>query len=138
MMPKRLLSLAASSAATLSLVAAGVASVATPVSAAGGTGNVVCSKQGINVIACNGLINGNNINITISNLLNNNNINLSVLSNDLDNVLNHDKVILPIQIQVDKVAIDVVSVLVKNLDVLVCQVKVVELGIVNNNLALCN
>ena len=135
-MTKRLVSLAASSVAALGIMATGVAG-ATTAFAGGNTGNVTCSKQGINVIACNGLINGNDIDITISNLLNNNNIDVNVLSNDLDNVLNENKLIVPIQVQVNDVAVGVVTVLVKDLDVLVCQGKVVELGVVNNNIALC-
>jgi hypothetical protein len=136
-MTKRLFSIAASSVAALGIMATGVAGATTAL-AGGSTGNVTCSKQGVNVIACNGLLNGNNVNIDVSNLLNNNEIDLNVLSNDLDNVLQNIDVTAPVQVQVNDVAVGVVTVLVQNLDVLVCQVKVVELGIVNNNLALCN
>ncbi|HEY2667930.1 MAG TPA: hypothetical protein VGK51_13935 [Actinomycetota bacterium] len=108
----------------------------TPAAHAGGNSSATCSDIGINVVCIGTLgINNNTIEIDVLNVdinhlvdvknaLNNNEVNI------LNNVLSPD-----IQTEVNNVASGNV-VVVKNL-VNVCQVKVIELGVINNNIAKC-
>lgn len=136
-MKKQLLALAATSTTVLGLVAGGAMGATTAFASGGGT---TCQNdQSISGVQCLGQINGNSIEIDISNVGNGNNLQLVNLQNDLNNILNESNIdILGIQAQVNAVAVAVVPVVIKDLDVVVCQVKVAELGYVNTNLANCN
>jgi hypothetical protein len=137
-MRKRLLALAATSAATFGLMATGAMGTTTAL-ANGTTGGTTCTNvsAGSIVVQCVGQINGNTVTIGIGEINVLSQDQLNVLNVDIDKVLNNDANISDIQLEVNKVAVDVVSVVVKDVNVLVCQVKVVELGVTNVNIAKC-
>jgi hypothetical protein len=96
-----------------------------------GTGVNSCSN-GI-AIACWGQDSGNPITVEIGNV--------SVLSGnavkvELEKVLNDNVHIGNVQLRIDHIASDLVLKL-KALNVLICQVKVLEIGLVNLNIAKC-
>lgn len=117
---------------TAGLFAFGMLSGTGTAGATGPTG--VNSCLGINVV-CVGQISGNPITVTVGNIeaLNNNDVKL-----ELENILNHSANILNIQVQVDKIATDLEVYLKDVLHVSICQIKVVELGWTNLNLANCH
>jgi hypothetical protein len=108
-----------------------------PATATAAPGNPTCSNQGggNSKVTCIGTINGNTVNIDISDI--------RVLTDNEINILNVEleKVFIsvinaPINVQVDTIAAQTVLIL-KALNVQICQVKVVELGVVNLNVAKC-
>ena len=108
-----------------------------PATATAAPGNPTCSNQGggNSKVTCIGTINGNTVHIDISNV--------RILTNNELNVLNFEleKVFIslinaPINVQVENIANNTVLIL-KALNVQICQVKVVELGVVNLNVAKC-
>jgi hypothetical protein len=134
-MNTRLLSLAATSTTLLGLMATGAMGSTT---ALAGGGTNCQNDQSISGVQCLGQINGNNIEIDISNVGNVSQNELNVLNVAVQGILDANKVIVPIQVQVNDIAVAVVPVVIKDLNVLVCQVKVIELGVVNTNIANCN
>ena len=108
----------------------------TPAAHAGGGSTATCSVIVVNVVCIGNIgINHNNVEIDIlnvdvnhlidvKNVLNNNEVNI------LNNILNPD-----IQTEVNDIASQ--NVVIVNELVNVCQVKVIELGVVNTNIAKC-
>jgi hypothetical protein len=138
-MIKRFATLAASSAATLGLMGAAGMAASTPVLAGGSTGGAQCNQLiGVNIVyLCDVNVNGNQVVVTILNLTNTLNNNQIL---DVENVLNNTAV----QVENDNI-LDQVNILsgatvnvLDNDNVLICQVKAVELGITNTNIATCN
>ncbi|MBD0327947.1 MAG: hypothetical protein ICV68_16070 [Pyrinomonadaceae bacterium] len=110
-----------------------------PALADGPTNITICSNQGggQSTVTCLGLVNGNNITIDISNIRVLNDVELNLLKVNLTNVVINALTIGDIQLQVNKIASDTVVVLKDVLNIQVCQVKVIEIGVVNNNIAKC-
>jgi hypothetical protein len=113
---------------------------AAPALADGPTRIDICSNQGggNSTVTCVGLINGNDITIEISDIRVLNDNELNVLTVNLTNVLVNVLTIGDIQLRVNKIASDTVIVLKNVLNITVCQVKVIEIGVVNNNIAKCS
>jgi hypothetical protein len=107
---------------------------AVPVSANGGTGGFHCNA--VIGAVCIGQINGNSVEVDLGNV--------TVLSGnkvDIENFLNNDAVNvanLDVQTQINKLAVDVAGFLNHNLGFQVCQIKVIEIGLVNTNIAKCS
>jgi hypothetical protein len=90
-------------------------------------------------VTCLGTIDGNSVTINIDLLSNSlNDIQLNLLVVKLTDVLINALVFGDIQLQVNNIASGTVIVLKDVLNINVCQVKVIELGKVNNNIALCH
>jgi hypothetical protein len=115
------------------LLAVGLISGPATASATGSTHVTSCSN-GVQIV-CLGTISGNPITVDVGNI---NVLSGNDVKAELENVLNNNANISDIQVQVDKVASDFVIKLENVLNVHICQVKVVELGFVNLNLAKCN
>jgi len=96
-----------------------------------GTGADSCSN-GI-LITCLGHDNFNLVNVSIGNVnaANGNDVKVA-----LDDVLSNNAHIGDVQLRIDHIASDLVLKL-KALNVLICQVKVLEIGLVNLNIAKC-
>jgi hypothetical protein len=98
----------------------------------GGTGGFHCSGV---VTVCVGQINGNTVTVSPSVTVTGNEVSV------LENFLNHDSVnvanISDVQTQINVLAVDVSHFLNHSLNVNVCQIKVVEIGLVNTNIANC-
>ncbi len=111
-----------------------------PALADGPTNITICSNQGggSSTVTCAGFLNGNNITIDISNIRVLNDVELNILTVELNKVLLTNVNISDIQVRVNKIAVDVVVVLKNVLNITVCQVKVIEIGVVNNNIAKCS
>jgi hypothetical protein len=126
--------MAIAAALAVGLFAVGALSV--PATAAAGNNN--CSNEGPggnNHVKCSGLISGNQVNVDVSNINVLSGNHLDVLEVKLDD-LYVTLVNVPVNIRVNTIAAAVVVIL-KDLGILVCQVKVVEIGIVNTNIAKC-
>jgi hypothetical protein len=108
-----------------------------PGTASAAPGNPTCSNQGggNSKVTCIGTINGNTVNIEISDIRVLTDNELKFLNVELEKVF-ISVVNLPIQIRVDTIAAQTVVIL-KLLNVAVCQVKVIEIGVVNLNIAKC-
>jgi hypothetical protein len=102
--------------------------------ASGNTGGSTCSKVVVQIV-CIGEINGNTVTVSTGAILSSNDI--SVLENNLNNVLNNS-VNPDTQVEVNNVAVGVVAILKDVLNINICQVKVIELGLINTNIAKCN
>ncbi len=104
---------------------------------AGGSTHASCSNVFVQVI-CIGTINNNPITITIGdiNILNGNQIN--ILNVQENNLLNNVASENDIQTQVNDIASGNVVILKDVLNIFICQVKVVEIGVINTNIAKCN
>jgi hypothetical protein len=102
--------------------------------ASGNTGGSTCSQVVVQVV-CIGEINGNTVTVNTGAILSGTDI--SVLENNLNNVLNNS-VNPDTQIEVNNVAVGVVAILKNVLNINICQVKVIELGWVNTNIAKCS
>lgn len=98
-------------------------------------GNTGCSNSGIALVSCSSILSGNTINTDIKDIRVLNGLELSVLALEIDKVL-VTLVNLPVQVRINTLALAVVAIL-KLLNVDVCQVKVGELGLINNNIAKC-
>jgi hypothetical protein len=122
--------------AAVSLLLLGGAMSTTP-ALAGGATNSTCSRVVVQVV-CVGTISGNPITVTISdnNILNGNEIN--VLTVNENKILNDFANENDIQTQVNDIAAENAVVLKDVLNLSVCQVKVVEVGVVNTNIANCS
>jgi hypothetical protein len=106
---------------------------------AGGKGRVdKCSNNGIlvvTVIQCSGVLNGNKLEIEIGdiNILSNND--LTVLKDSLNNWfvgVNGPVTVKDVQVKVVEIANNKLLI-----PIFICQVKVVEIGLVNLNIAKC-
>jgi hypothetical protein len=108
-----------------------------PATATAAPGDPICSNQGggSSTVKCIGTINGNTVNIDISKIRILSNNELKILNVELKKVF-ISVINLPIDVQVNTIATKTVLIL-KALNVQVCQVKVVELGVVNTNIAKC-
>jgi len=98
-------------------------------------GNTTCNNNGIALVSCSSILSGNTINTDIKDIRVLNGLELSFLKLEIDKVL-VTLVNLPVQVRIDTLALAVVAIL-KLLNVDVCQVKVGELGLINNNIAKC-
>ena len=98
-------------------------------------GNSTCSNGSGTSVNCIGTVNGNTVNIDISKnkVLSGNELN--ILTVELDKVL-ISVINLPVSVQVNTIATKTVLIL-KALNVQICDVKVAELGLVNTNIAKC-
>jgi hypothetical protein len=108
-----------------------------PGTAIAAPGDTTCSNQGggNSTVKCIGTINGNTVNVNITNIRILSDFELNVLKVELDKVF-ITVVNLPVSVQVETIAKNTVIIL-KALNVQVCQVKVFELGLVNLNIAKC-
>jgi hypothetical protein len=115
------------------LFAVGMLSV--PATAAATNNN--CSNTGVqvNVVSCDGALNGNHVDTDISDIRVLSGNELHVLEVELDKVF-VTVVNLPVLVQINTIAAAVVVIL-KTLNIDVCQVKVGELGLINTNIAAC-
>jgi hypothetical protein len=102
--------------------------------ASGNTGGSTCSQVLVQIV-CIGEINGNTVTVNTGAILSGNDI--SVLENNLNNVLNNS-VNPDTQVEVNNVAVGVAAILKNVLNIGICQVKVLEIGVWNNNIAKCN
>lgn len=109
------------------------AAAAVPASANGRSGGFRCTA--LVGAVCIGQINGNTVEVDIGNvtILSGNQVTVlqDFLDNDAVNVSNLD-----VQTQVDTIAVDVADV-ASNLGISTCQIKVIEIGVVNTNIARC-
>jgi hypothetical protein len=119
---------------TAALTISGFAGSMPAAHATGKTGGVTCSV----IAVCDGFLNGNTVHIETGDIkiLNGNEIN--ILTVNENRILNDVANIKDIQVQVDQIASENVVVLKDVLHLQVCQVKVLELGVVNLNIAKCN
>jgi hypothetical protein len=103
--------------------------------------NFVCTNQGggpnHKVVCIANITTGDIIEVNIENVNVFNDSQLLVVQNFLNNNLTNFLNISNVQVRIDKIALDVVTVVVKDLKIVVCQVKVFELGLVNLNIAKC-
>jgi len=121
------------------LLAVGLVTGPATAGANGSTRIDTCSNQGgHNKVLCVGTINGNTINIEIDNIRVLSPTELSILTLNLTNVVVNAANIGDIQVRVDNVASNTVIVLKDVLNIQVCQVKVIEVGVVNKNIAKCS
>jgi len=119
----------------------GTAVATSGAAAAGGKDNVSsCSNHGgyKNTVKCFGVLNDNDLEIEISNVRVLNDNELLVLKNSLNNWLNKNE-ILNVDVDVKDVQLVVVNIFVEDIKTLIniCQVKVVEIGLINVNIAKC-
>jgi hypothetical protein len=127
--------MAIAAALAVGLFAVGTLSV--PATAAAGNNN--CSNEGPggnNHVKCGGVISGNQVNVDVSDIRVLTDNELSVLEVKLDD-LYLTLVNVPVNVRVNTIAAAVVVIL-KELGILVCQVKVGEVGVINNNIAKCS
>ena len=108
---------------------------AVPASANGGTGGFTCNA--LVGAVCIGQINGNTVEVDLGNvsILSPHDITVlqDFLNNDAVNVANLD-----VQTQINKLAVDVADFLNHSLNLQVCQIKVIEIGLINTNIAKCS
>jgi hypothetical protein len=118
---------------TVGLMMLGAGSV--PASANGGTGGFECTA--VVGAVCIGSINGNSVEVDLGNVsvLNGTEVNAlqDFLNNDAVNVANLD-----VQTQINHIAVDVADYLKNTQNISVCQIKVIEVGLVNTNIAKCS
>lgn len=98
-------------------------------------GNTGCNNSGIALVSCSSILSGNTINTEIKDVRVLSGWELDFLEVEIDKVL-VTLVNLPVQVRINTLALAVVAIL-KALNIDVCQVKVGEVGLINNNIAKC-
>lgn len=123
------------------LLAMGLLSAPAIAGATGSTHVTSCSNTGggpNHKVVCLGTINGNDVNVEISNIRILSPGELTLLQANENNLFLSLINVGDIQTQVNNVASGTVIILKNVLNISVCQVKVIEIGLVNTNIAKCS